>query len=110
MYNNQAMREFLKEQINRDVIMKYLFIKTIEKDYDDEYIKTMYRINASDIRGKYNALSETERKSLESKIKKQIEAGEINLNEEVVNWHRESLKASYLREVNKNNNKKEEGR
>ena len=110
MDNNQAMKKFLREKVNRDVIMKYLFIKTIEKDYDHEYIKTMYRINASAIIEKYNKLSEDERKELETTIRKQIEVGEIDLNKEAVNWHRESLHAKHISEVNQDNNKKGKGR
>lgn len=110
MDNNQAMREFLREKVYREVIMKYLFIKTLEEKYDDEYIRTIYRINASAIRGEYNALSEDERKQLESNIRKQIESGEINLNKEAINWHRQSLHAKHMSEINEENNKKGEER
>ena len=112
MENKQEMREYLRQKANREIIMKYLFVKEIEGRYDDEYIKTRYRINAATIRGLYSALSDEDKKEVESTIKKQIEAGEINLNKEAVNWHREDLNRSANGEKRNENDKtyKGEGR
>ena len=103
-------KDFINKLAYEHIIQQYLFIKLLEKDFSDEYIKTMYRINASAIIEKYNKLSEDERKELETTIRKQIEVGEIDLNKEAVNWHRESLHAKHISEVNQDNNKKGKGR
>lgn len=91
MDNNQAMRDFLREKLYRDVVMKYVFIKAMEEKYDDEYLDRMYRINCRNIREKYNIIPEEERSRIENDIRKQIDAGEIDLSKEAVNWHREGL-------------------
>ena len=54
MNNNQAMKEFLREKISIDVITKYIFIKSMEEKYDDEYLDRMYRINCRNIRERYS--------------------------------------------------------
>ena len=104
MTNNEDMRAYLREKVSRDIIMKYLFIKTIDENYGDEYIKTKYRINAFTIRSLYKALDENERQKLEEEIKEQIESGEIVLEQEAVKWHREALR----QEKNIDNDRKEE--
>ncbi len=106
MNNEQSMREFLKEKVYYDVIMKYMFIKSMEDRFDDEYLDRMYRINTSRVRGVYKEIGEKEREKIEEKIRMQIEAGEIDLNKEVVRWHREALKRENMIEKNTINNKK----
>lgn len=111
MDNNQAMREFLREKINVDVITKYIFIKSMEEKYDDEYLSKMYRIDCRNIRQNYSLIPEEERGRIESNIRKQIESGVIDLKKEAVIWHKEGLEKESNRAINKRNaNKKREGR
>lgn len=102
MNNNEDIRDCLREKVSRDIIMKYLFIKTIDENHGDEYIKTKYRINAFKIRSLYKALDETEREKLEKEIKAQIEVGEINLEQEAINWHREALRQGKTKDIDSN--------
>lgn len=92
MNNNQAMKEFLREKISIDVITKYIFIKSMEEKYDDEYLDRMYRINCRNIREKYSVIPEEDRTRIEDNIRKQIAVGEIDLSVEAANWHREGLR------------------
>lgn len=105
MNNNEDIRDYLREKVSRDIIMKYLFIKTIDGNHGDEYIKTKYRINAFKIRTLYKALNESEREKIEKEIKAQIEAGEINLEQEAVNWHREALRQERTKDSDRNKEK-----
>lgn len=112
MDNNQAMREFLREKVNIDIVMKYMFIKSMEGRYDDEYLDRMYRIDTTSIRKGYDGLGKEERKKTEENIRKKIAAGEVDLSKEAINWHREGLKRSSIQAVNqkKANKQNREGR
>ena len=100
MDNKKEMRDLIRDSAVREIVMKYLFIKTIEDTHGDEYIKTMYRINSSLIRQAYNALGKEEREEMEKIVKEQIELGEVDLNKEAINWHRQSVKKEVIGEKN----------
>ena len=99
--DRNALKNFLREKIDREIILKYLFIKSIEKKYDDEYIETKYRVKPEKIRKDYNALDKNKIESMEKEILAKIEAGEINLNSEAARWHKESLQNMYASERGK---------
>ena len=99
--DKKALKAFLREKINREIILKYLFVKSIEEEYGDEYIQTKYRIKPERIRRDYNALNKTEIENMEQEIIAKIEAGEINLNSEAIRWHRESLQSMRASEIGK---------
>ena len=99
--DRNALKNFLREKIDREIILKYLFIKSIEEKYEDEYIETKYRIKPGKIRRDYNALDKDKIGNIEKEILAKIEAGEINLNFEAVRWHRESLQTMYASERGK---------
>ncbi len=101
MEKNKSMRGLLREKTNRDVVIKYMFIKAMEERCDDKYLDMMYRINCKNIRLRYSLLTEDERTKIENDIKNQIVAGEVNLSEEAVKWHREGLNAEYIEHLNK---------
>ncbi len=100
--DKKAFTESLKEENRRKIILKYLFLKSIEKEYADEYIKTKYRINPKTIREQYEGLDKEEIAVLESELKAKIQKGIINLQSEAVNWHRESF-SSKKKPVNDTN-------
>ena len=91
MENNEVLGKFLREEADKEIITKYMFIKSKEEKYSDEYIKAKYRINPETIRNLYNGIDENERLKLESIIKKQIEAGEKDLDKLAAIWHRQAL-------------------
>ena len=103
MDNNQAMRDFLREKIDKDIVMKYLFIKGMGEFYDDEYLTRMYRIDVLKIRQQYDALEQNKRNRIEKDIRDQIVAGEVDLSKEAVIWHREALKRKVKKETNRKN-------
>ena len=102
----KSVKDYMRKLVNKDIITKYLFIKTLEENYGDEYIKTIYRINPLAIRGAYNAIDEKERSELEAEIQESIAKGEIDLTEEAKKWHRESFKTTFR---NKEDKRCEEG-
>lgn len=111
MIDNEKLRAFLREKVNRDIIIKYLFIKNNEGQYDDQYIKRTYGITPFTIRELYKGLNEDERRKVEEKVTEEMETGEINLEKEAENWQREALKKQHLREKNeKGKNQKREER
>ena len=105
MGNNEALRKFLSEEANKEIITKYMFIKSKEEKYSDEYIKAKYRINPATIRNLYNGIDEEERAKIESIIKKQIEAGEKDLDKLAAIWHRQALITGKKGETNRKANK-----
>lgn len=82
--DKKALNKFLKEKINREIILKYLFLNSLEEQYGDDYIKTKYRINPENIRKEYNSLNKDEIADMEKEIIAKIQAGQINLNSEAV--------------------------
>ena len=99
--DRKALDDFLKEKINREIILKYLFIKSIEARYEDDYIKTKYRIDAQKIRREYNSLDREKIGEMENELKVKIQAGEIDLNAEAVRWHRENFEEKEKNELRK---------
>ena len=99
--DKEALKKFLREKISREIILKYLFLKSLEGDYEDEYIKTKYRINPGKIRRDYSLLDKNEIACMENEITARIQAGEIDLHSETVRWHRESLQSLYASERGK---------
>ena len=100
MNNNKDLREVLKEKANKDTIMKYMFINELRKKYEDQYIQTMYGINIKHIELRYKVIDENSKKEITTEIKEKIDSGEIDLNREAINWHRESLKQKAIKEQN----------
>ncbi len=106
MNNNQAIQDYLREIINKEIIMKYLFIKSMEEDYGDEYLTRKYRINVSLIRKSYDKLKPDERDRIQRDIETKIVNGEIDLSREAVRWHKEELNKYYKKDINKINSNK----
>jgi len=99
--DKKAFMDSLKDDINREIILKYLFIKSIEARYEDDYIKTKYRIDAQKIRREYSSLDKEKIGEMENELKAKIQAGEIDLNAEAVGWHRESFEEVVRKELKK---------
>ena len=91
--NNQDLRKYLRQKTNEIIVMKYMFIESLEDNYGDEYIYRLYKINPFTIRKLYSSLPENEREEIRTKINKQIESGEINLKDKAAEWHKEALKS-----------------
>ena len=108
MENSKALGKFLREEANKEIITKYMFIKSKEEKYSDEYINAKYRINPATIRNLYNKIDQNERLKLESILKKQIESGEKDLDELAAIWHRQALMSAKKGQANKKENKGEE--
>lgn len=106
MEDNEALKEFIKQKAYRDIIIKYMFVKSMEKQYSDKYIDMKYKLNSAIIRKKYELLEESYRESVENSILEQINSGKIDLRSEAAAWHKAALK----KEANarKNRNGKEE--
>ena len=107
MDNNESMRNFLREKVNKEIVMKYMFIKSMEEFYDDEYLSIKYRINVSLIRENYDKLKPDERDRIQRDIETKIVNGEIDLSREVVRWHKEELNKDYTKDIHKININKE---
>ena len=99
------LEEFMKRKTAEKVIKGYLATKKLKEDknYGNEYIKMMYKINASKYEALYNALDDELKAKCEAEIKKEIEDGEFNLDEYLAELHRDRLK-------NEKGTKKEEER
>ncbi len=104
MDNSQAINEFLGQEVCKDVVMKYIFIKSIEESYDDEYIYKMYGLRPLMIKERYKSLEKDERVKMEKNIREKIEAGEIDLSQEAEKWNRKKLKAERRREISSKRN------
>ena len=99
--DRKALDDFLKEKINREIILKYLFIKSIEEKFEDEYIQAKYRINPKKIRREYNSLDKEKIASMEKDLRAKIEEKIIDLDSEAVRWHRESFQSPRSSETGK---------
>ena len=97
MDDNKSVKDYFRLKASEEIVKKYLFLKTLEENYDNEYIKINYRINPLTIQMMYDSLNEDERKAIEAILKKQIEENEIDLKEEAKKWHRNASK-----NINKN--------
>jgi len=94
-------KDFINKLAYEHIIQQYLFVKLLEKDFSDEYIKTMYRIKPSSIRNQYNSIPVSIREIIEQDLKLQIEQGKLNLREKAKEWHRESFQESIKEKLNK---------
>jgi len=108
MQDNKEMKKYIRREASKEIILKHIFIETLELSYSDEYIETMFRISPFKIRNLYDALNEDEKIEIEEELKKQIELGNIDIKQSAVQWHRESLKAAHRREINTENRKGKE--
>ena len=95
MNNEESVKDYTRKIVNKEIIKKYLFIKSLEETYGDEYIRIMYRINPLAIRNSYSTIDENEKDQLEAEIQELIAKGEIDLTEEAKKWHRESFKTTF---------------
>ena len=87
------MEEEIRKIVNTDIILKYLFLESLDEKYGDEYISAKYRINAKKIRMQYEYISkEYDIEGLENEIKSQVDSGDIDLNKKAVEWHKDALK------------------
>ena len=108
MENDRGVKDYIRRQASKDIIMKHILIETLEEKYSDEYIETMYRISPFKIRNLYAALKPDERTEIEEELKKQIATGDIDIKQSAKDWHREALRAEYIRRINTENRKGKE--
>ena len=92
--DKKKLEEFMKRKTAEKVIKGYLATKKLKEDksYGNEYIKMMYKINASKYEALYNALDDELKAECEAEIKKEIEDGEFNLDKYLAELHRDKLK------------------
>ena len=88
---NNPINEYLRELIIKEAVLKYLFVKSMENKYNDEYLNMKYRINTKNIREEYDVIGKERRAGIEKELRAKIEAGEIDLDKEAARWHREAL-------------------
>ena len=103
--DKEALNKFLKEKTAEKVIKGYLAIKKLkeENNYGNTYIQRMYKFNPDKYEKLYGVIEEDIKKECEAKIKKQIENGELDLDEYLVEMYKEIVKE-------KANDKEEEER
>ena len=92
--DEKKLEEFMKRRVAERVIKGYLAIKKVkeEKNYGNEYIKMMYKINASKYEVLYNALDDELKAECEEKIRKEIEDGKLNLDQYLAEMYKEKAK------------------
>ena len=92
--DEKKLEEFMKRKAAERVIKGYLAIKKVkeEKNYGNEYIKMKYKINAAKYEILYNALEEDIKAECETEIIKEIEDGNLDLDEYLAGLHRERAK------------------
>ena len=92
--DEKKLEEFMKRKAAERVIKGYLAIKKVkeEKNYGNEYIKMKYKINAAKYEILYNALEEDIKTECEAEIIKEIEDGNLDLDEYLAGLHRERVK------------------
>lgn len=92
--DEKKLEEFMKRRAAERVIKGYLAIKKVkeEKNYGNEYIKMKYKINAAKYEILYNALEEDIKTECEAEIIKEIEDGNLDLDEYLAGLHRERVK------------------
>lgn len=101
--DKKKLEEFMKRKTAEKVIKGYLATKKLKEDknYGNEYIKMMYKINASKYEVLYNALDDELKAKCEEEIRKEIEDGKLNLDQYLAEMYKEKAKKE---------EKKEEGR
>ena len=99
--DKEALNKYISEIRNKEIIKKYIFVKNMSKRYEEEYLNTMYKIDSEKIKNMYEQIDEKERVRLEKTIMEQIAAGEIDLYEEALKWHKEGLRRAHKKDVYK---------
>ena len=102
-------KEFFYKLLYEQIIQKYLFLQSLEKQFSDEYIKTMYRITPASIRSQYNSIPVERKEKIEQEVKLQIEQGNLDLSEKAKEWHRESLRENIKEQLALDSEKQIEG-
>ena len=84
----------MKRKTAEKVIKGYLATKKLKEDknYGNEYIKMMYKINASKYEVLYNALDDELKAECEEEIRKEIEDGKLNLDQYLAEMYKEKAK------------------
>lgn len=92
--DKKKLEEFMKRKTAEKVIKGYLATKKLKEDknYGNEYIKMMYKINASKYEVLYNALDDELKAECEEKIRKEIEDGKLNLDQYLAEMYKEKAK------------------
>lgn len=88
------LEKFMKRKTAEKVIKGYLATKKLKEDknYGNEYIKMMYKINASKYEVLYNALDDELKAECEEEIRKEIEDGKLNLDQYLAEMYKEKAK------------------
>lgn len=92
--DKKKLEEFMKRKTAEKVIKGYLATKKLKEDknYGNEYIKMMYKINASKYEVLYNALDDELKAKCEEEIRKEIEDGKLNLDQYLAEMYKEKAK------------------
>ena len=92
--DKKKLEEFMKRRVAEKVIKGYLATKKLKEDknYGNEYIKMMYKINASKYEVLYNALDDELKAKCEEEIRKEIEDGKLNLDQYLAEMYKEKAK------------------
>ncbi len=92
--DKKKLEEFMKRKTAEKVIKGYLATKKLKEDknYGNEYIKMMYKINASKYEVLYNALDDELKAECEEEIRKKIEDGKLNLDQYLAEMYKEKAK------------------
>ena len=97
--DKKKLEEFMKRKTAEKVIKGYLATKKLKEDknYGNEYIKMMYKINASKYEVLYNALDDELKAECEEEIRKEIEDGKLNLDQYLAEMHKEKAKKIHIK-------------
>ena len=92
--DKKKLEELMKRKTAEKVIKGYLATKKLKEDknYGNEYIKMMYKINASKYEVLYNALDDELKAECEEEIRKEIEDGKLNLDQYLAEMYKEKAK------------------
>ena len=92
--DKKKLEKFMKRKTAEKVIKGYLATKKLKEDknYGNEYIKMMYKINASKYEVLYNALDDELKAECEEEIRKEIEDGKLNLGQYLAEMYKEKAK------------------
>ena len=96
---NEAGKNFIQKTSAEQIIKVYLALKKLkrERNWGDEYIKLMYKIDPQRFEHLYNSLDTKLREECEREINEQIEAGELDLNAYLVGKYKEERKKEVKR-------------
>lgn len=98
--DKKKLEEFMKRKTAEKVIKGYLATKKLKEDknYGNEYIKMMYKINASKYEVLYNALDAELKAKCEEEIRKEIEDGKLDLDQYLAEMYKEKAKKEEKKE------------